>query len=69
MYKLIGVKIIKDKNMYLSIYISIYANLPWITHPRSGDSQGQKTVLAPSTDKQTCNYDTEYSNHYPSQSP
>ena len=34
--------------------------------PRSGESQGQETFLAPSTDKQTCNYDTEGSNHHPS---
>ena len=25
-------------------------------YPRSRDSQGQETVLAPSADKQTCNY-------------
>ena len=35
--------------------------------PRSGDIQGQGTFLAPSSDKQTCNYDTECSNHYSSQ--
>ena len=29
-----------------------------LPHPRSGDSQGQETFLAPSADKQTCNYDT-----------
>ena len=34
--------------------------------PRSGDSQGQETLLAPSADKQTHNYDTECSNHDPS---
>ena len=27
---------------------------------------GQETFLAPSTDKQTCNYDRECSNHHPS---
>ena len=32
----------------------------------SRDSQGQETSLGPSADKQTCNYDTECSNHYPS---
>ena len=41
----------------------MYANLPVnainrLTHPRSGDSQGQETSLAPSADKQTHNYDT-----------
>ena len=36
------------------------------THPWSRDSQSQEKILAPSADKQTCNYDTEYSNHHPS---
>ena len=44
------------------IYIYIYTNLPVdaivrLPHPRSGDSQGQETFLAPSADKQTHNYD------------
>ena len=34
----------------------------------SGESQGQQTSLAPSANKQTRNYDKEYSNHHPSQS-
>ena len=51
------------------MYIHIYANLPVnvivrLPHPRSGDSQGQETFLAPSPDKQTRNYDTECSNHH-----
>ena len=29
-----------------------------LPHPRSGNSQGQETFLAPSADKQTRNYDT-----------
>ena len=37
-----------------------------LSHPQSGDSQGQETILAPPADKQTCNYDTECSNHHPS---
>ena len=42
---------------------AIYTNLPVnaivrLPHPRSGDSQGQETFLAPSADKQTRNYDT-----------
>ena len=50
---------------------AIHRNLPMdvivrLTHPRSGDSQYQKTFLAPSADKQTCNYDIECSNHHPS---
>ena len=53
------------------MYIHTYANLPInvrvrLPHPRSGDSQGQETFLAPSADKQTRNYDTECSNHHPS---
>ena len=61
--------------MYIYIYIYIYicTNLPVnaivrLPHPRSGDSQGQEMFLAPSADKQTRNYDTECSNHHPSQS-
>ena len=58
-------------NIY--IYIYIYITLPVnvivrLPHPRSGDSQGQETFLAPSADKQIRNYDTECSNHHPSQS-
>ena len=54
---------------YLVIYI--YTNLPVdvivrLSHPRSGDSRGQETFLAPTADKQTRNYDIEYSNHHPS---
>ena len=33
-----------------------------LPHPRSGDSQGQETFLAPSADKQTRNYDRGCSN-------
>ena len=60
-------------NIYI-IYIYIHTNLPVnaivrLPHPRSGDSQGQETFLAPSGDKQTRNYDTECSNHHPSLSP
>ena len=42
---------------------AIYTNLPVNAivrplHPQIGDSQGQETFLAPSTDKQSRNYDT-----------
>ena len=37
-----------------------------LLHLRSGDSQGQETFLAPSTDKQICKSDRECSNHHPS---
>ena len=55
--------------IYIYIYIYKYTNLPVnatvrLPHPRSGDSQGQETFLAPSADKQTRNYDTECSNHH-----
>ena len=61
-------------HIYLRIYIYIYyiyTDLPVkvivrLPHSRSGDSQGQKTFLAPSADKQTRNYDIECSNHHPS---
>ena len=49
----------------------IYANLPLnaitrLPHPRSGDSQDEETLLAPTAGKQTYNYDTECLNHHPS---
>ena len=50
------------KNRYSEIYIPVNA-IVRLPHPRSGDSQGQQTFLAPSADKQTHNYDTECSNH------
>ena len=46
--------------MYIYIPVNVIVRLP---HPRSGDSQGQETFLAPSADKQTRNYDTA---HHPS---
>ena len=36
-----------------------------LRHPRSGDSQGQKTFLAPSADNQARNHHLECSNHHP----
>ena len=59
--------------IYMYMYLHIYANLPVnvivkLPHPRSGDSQGQETFLAPSVDKHTRNYDTECSNHHLPQS-
>ena len=55
--------------IYMYMHLHIYANVPVnvivkLPHPRSGDTQGQETFLAPSADKQTRNYDTECSNHY-----
>ena len=35
-----------------------------LTHSQSGGSQGQETFLAPSSDKQTHNYNTECSNAF-----
>ena len=53
--------------IYIYIYIytyNIYTNLlrnviVTLSHPRSGDSQGQKTFLAHYADKQTRNCDTQ----------
>ena len=39
-----------------------------LPHPRSRDSQGQETFLAPFADKETRNYDAECSSHHPSPS-
>ena len=49
--------------MCINLPVNTIVRLP---HPRSRDSQGQETFLARSADKQTRNYDTECSNHYPS---
>ena len=54
--------------IYMYMYLHIYVNVPVnvivkLPHPWSRDTQGQETFLAPSADKQTCNYDTECSNH------
>ena len=40
-----------------------------LTHPRSGDFQGQKMFLATSSNNHTCNQNTKYSNFYRSSSP
>ena len=60
-------------HVYIYRYVCIYTytNLPVnvivrLPHFQSGDSQGQETFLAPSTDKQTRNYDIDCSNHHPS---
>ena len=50
---------------------AIYKNFPMddiliLPHLHNGDSQGKETLLAPSFDKQTRNYDRECSNHHPS---
>ena len=49
-------------------WLPIYTNLPMdvivtLPHPRRGHSQGQEMFLAPSGDKETCNYEIESSNH------
>ena len=56
--------------IYIYIYIYIHTNLSVNAivrqaHPRSGDSQGKKTFVTPSADKQSRNYDIECSNHHP----
>lgn len=52
----------------------IYPNLPRIAtvrlhHPQSRNKQSQETFLTPSADKYTWNFDTEWSSHFPYQSP
>ena len=52
-------------------WLAIYTNLTMDVivrqpHPRSGDSQGQETFLAPSLDKSSRNCDIACSNHHPS---
>ena len=49
----------------ICIYTNLLVNaIVRLSHPQSGYSQGQETFLAPSADKQTCNYDRECSNHH-----
>ena len=60
--------------MYVYIYKHIYIEFTKKCHSQtflswSGDSQVQERFLAPSADKQTCNYDRECLNHHLSQSP
>ena len=71
MYRVICLYIFSYMYMqiYIYMYFHIYANLPVnvivkLPNPRSGDSQGQDTVLAPSADKQTRSYDRECSNYH-----
>ena len=47
--------------MYTNLPVNTIVRLP---HPRSRESQGQETFLAPSADNQTRNYDTKCSNHH-----
>ena len=56
--------------IYIYIYIQIFQKniIVRLSYPRSGDSQTQKMCLAPSADKQTRNYDTDWSNLFPYQS-
>ena len=48
----------------MHVYMYVYIYIVRLPHPRSGDSQGKETFLAPSADKQTRNYDTGCSNLY-----
>ena len=50
-------------NIYTNLLVDVIVRLP---HPRCGNSQGQKTLLTPSADKQTRNYGIEYLNQHPS---
>ena len=44
-------------NMYICTNLLV-SDIVRLLHPRSGNSQDQKTFLVPSADKQTRNYDT-----------
>ena len=46
---------------FTSLLVNAMFRLP---HPRGGDSQDQEKLLAPSADRQTRNYDTEFSKHH-----
>ena len=48
---------------HTNIPVDVIVRLP---HLRSGESKGKETFLAPSAEKQTCNYNIECSNHHPS---
>ena len=51
--------------MKWAIYTNLLKNaIARLLHPQNRDSQGKKTFLASSVDNQTCNCDTEFSNHY-----
>ena len=49
--------------IYAKIHVKVTVRLP---HPLLGDSRRQQTFLAPSPDKQTRSYDTEWSKPRPS---
>ena len=53
---------IKWRAIYTNFAVYVIVRL---RHPPSGDSQGKETLLPPSVDKQTRNYDRECSNHHP----
>ena len=48
---------------HTNIPVDVIVRLP---HSRSGDSQGHEKFSATSADKETLNYDIEWSNHHPS---
>ena len=59
----------RDKIKWWAIYTNLQVNVTLKpTHPRSEDFQGQKMFLATSSNNQTCNQDTKYSNFYRSSS-
>ena len=49
--------------IHTNIPVHVIVRLP---HPRSGYSENQETFLALSADKQTLNYDRDFSNYHPS---
>ena len=54
-----------SKMKWWAIYTNLAVNaIVTLPHRWSGDSPAQETFLAPSADKQTCNDEIQYSNHY-----
>ena len=57
------ISILIDIFMYIYIYIPVKVIVGGLLHPWCGNSQDQETLLAPSADNQTRNFDTECSSH------
>ena len=56
-----------SKIKWWDIYLQTYQEISTRTVPSLEQSQDQETFLAPATDKQTHNYETEYSDQLPFQ--
>ena len=49
--------------IHINFPVDVIVRIP---HLRIGNSQGPDTFVGPSSEKKTCNYDIECSNHHPS---